>query len=79
VSYTLCAGTNFLEAIDTPSLIDKCYQLKHDKSLYDFYAERSFNWAKQFDVEKIARLYAKLSPNETFDIDANMLKIRGAA
>ncbi|KKL84833.1 hypothetical protein LCGC14_1960790 [marine sediment metagenome] len=79
MSYTLCAGTNFLEAIDAPSLIDKCYQLKHDESLYNFYAERSYKWAQQFDVEKIARLYAKLSPNETFDIDANMLKIRGAA
>ncbi len=32
-SYTLCAGTNFLEAIDAPSLVDKCYQLKHDESL----------------------------------------------
>jgi hypothetical protein len=79
LSYRICAGTYFLEAVDLGSVIDKCYMLKHDKGLYEFYANRSYEWSKQFDIAKIAKLYAALAPTETFDIENNVKKMRGAA
>lgn len=76
LSYRLCAGTYFLEALDLASVIDKCYMLKNDNALYEFCANRAYEWSKQFDIAKIAGLYAKLSPAETFDIDKNVRKMR---
>jgi hypothetical protein len=78
ISYTLCAGTYFLEATCLGSVLDKCYMLKNDRKLYEFYANRVYNWSQQFDISEIARLYAKLSPDETFDIDNNINKMRKA-
>ncbi len=78
LTYSLCAGTYFLEAIDVASLIDKCYMLKNDSKLYEFYSERVYEWSRQFDIENIAKLYAQLSPNEDFDIKGNMEKFRKA-
>lgn len=76
IAYRLCAGSYFLEASHVDSLIDKCRLLKEDASLYNFYANRVFEWAKQFDISNIAREYAKLSPNETFNIDENVRRMR---
>jgi hypothetical protein len=69
VSYRICAGTMFLEATTLGSVIDKCYQLKNDKSLYDFYANRAYEWSKQFSIKNIAKLYMALAPDETFDVN----------
>lgn len=78
LSYTLEAGTMFLEAINIHSVIDKCYQLKEDKDLYGFYADRVYEWSKQFDIKNIAKLYAALAPSETFDIEKNVEEMRCA-
>jgi len=75
-AYTTCAGTMFLEAVDINNVVDKCYQLKEDKGLYAFYADRVYEWAKQFDIANIAKLYAALAPNETFDIENNLKEMR---
>ena len=76
ISYEICAGTYFLEALNLASVIDKCYMLKNDDSLYDFYSNRVYEWSKQFDIVKVANLYAKLSPNEKFDIEENVNKLK---
>jgi hypothetical protein len=78
MAYVLCAGTTFLEAINIHSVIDKCYQLKEDKGLYGFYADRVHEWSKQFDIKNVARMYAELAPNETFDIEKNVEEMRCA-
>lgn len=76
IGYRLTAGTYFLEAVHIDSVIDKCRILKDDASLYNFYADRVFEWSKQFDIAKIAKMYAKLAPNENFDIDENVRRMR---
>jgi len=76
LSYRLCAGSYFLEASHPDSLVNKCYLLANDSNLYEFYASRAYEWSKQFDIAKIARKYAALSPKETFNIDENVAKIR---
>jgi hypothetical protein len=79
MAYMMCAGTVFLEATNLYSLVDKCYQLKEDKGLYAFYADRVYEWSRQFDIANIAKLYAALAPTETFDIESNLARMRGVA
>ena len=76
LAYRMYAGTYFLEALDLISIIDKCYMLKNDTELYSFYSNRAYEWSKQFDIEMVAKEYAKLSPNETFDIARNVERMR---
>lgn len=79
IAYRFTASTYFLEASSLDAIVSKCYCLKNDKKLYEFYSNRVFNWSKQFDIAKVAERYAKLSPNETFDIKNNVKRMRGAA
>lgn len=79
VSYSLCAGTYFLEATCLGSVLDRCYMLKNDKELYEFYSDRAYRWSKQFDILEIAKEYAKLAPTESFNIKENVKRLRGAA
>ncbi len=78
LSYSMCAGTYFLEAIDLDSIVNKCRMLRDDSVLYNFYSDRVYEWSKQFDIVKIAKMYAQLSPNEEFDIEGNIKKFRKA-
>ena len=78
IAYRLCAGGVFLEAWNFNEVITECKRLKDDESLYDFYADQSYAYSKQFDIKNAAFEYAKLSPNEVFDIDENVTRMRSA-
>ena len=79
ISYRLEAGSYFLEALDLADVVNQCWMLKNDQSYYDFYSNRVLKWSQQFDIEQIAKLYAKLAPTESFSIEENVKRMRGAA
>jgi hypothetical protein len=79
LSYRLEACSYYLEATDLADVVNQCWMLKNDHSYYTFYADRVYNWSKQFDILEIAKHYARLAPSEVFDIEANVDRMRGAA
>ena len=59
-AYREAAKTSYIDAIDLDDAVHSCCILRNDKTLYDFMANRSYEFSQDYTIDKIAKLYKEL-------------------